>query len=889
MAVVRRWICLLAVFCAAGTPLLAASSTEENAFRAAARSFGEMVWDRAETEFAGFIQTYTNSTRIPEAILYQAEARFRQTNYSGTIELLTTQRARARGLGDQFLFLTGEAYLRQGNFPAADETFSKLSTEFSTSPRLLEAAVEQATARAQLQQWPRVVELLARTNGVFQAAASRVPGDPHVIEGYLLLAKAYLSLGETASAGELLARLAKVPLAPADDWQRLYLLCGVLLAQGHSEEALQTTTNLLAVSVGARQPRLKADSVALQAGVLERLGRLPEAIAAYTNNLAEGTPRDSHREALLKVVELSLKQNTIVDAAQTLERYLGQYTNAPAEDLAWLTLGELRLRQCASLQQTNLASMTSTNGAATTNCLDQALTALKTFTGRFPQSPLLGRAQLDLGWCYWLGERIPESEAAFASAVEHLAGSPQQATAYFKLADAFYRQGNFGAAITNYRALSEKFSKQPEVETHLLETALYQVVRAGLEGGDLAAATNAMAQILADYPNGFHAGRALLLTGQAVGGWDPAAARKLFSDYAQKVSDSSLRPELELAIARTYEEENRWPEAISEYDRWLASFTNHVQMARAEYSRAWANWKAGFETNAFLQFTNFLARFEKDSFAPLAQWWIADYFRRQGDFPEAEKNYKYCYQNTNWSASTELAYQARMMAGRCAVARAAWGEAKRDYFRLLINDPNCPPDLQAQAWFAFGNASMSQISLDSTNKAPDYSEAINAFDKIPLLFPTNPIAVLALGEKACCLLQLSQTAQDLSSVTNAFQKVIDSPLADARARSIAKVGLAITLEKLAQQSVDPDRTALFTAARDQYLDVLNGNVLRAGEPPDPFWTKEAGLKVSRLLGDVLKQRVQAIKALEQLQKTFPILRLQDKIDALKLQDQQAQR
>ncbi len=343
-------------------------------------------------------------------------------------------------------------------------------------------------------------------------------------------------------------------------------------------------------------------------------------------------------------------------------------------------------------------------------------------------------------------------------------------------------------------------------------------------------------------------------------------------------------PELELAIARTYEAQDQWAEAVTQYDRWLGSFTNRALEPRAEYSRAWANWRANRETNALTLFTNFLSRFQADALAPLAQWWVADYYRRQGDFPEAEKNYKWCYQNTNWPAASELAYQARMMAGRCAVRRGGWSDAKRDYFLPLINDNACPADLQAQAWFAFGDASMSQISQDSTNRAADYGVAITAFEKILLLFPTNPVAPLALGEKACCLLQLAQTSEDLAAVTNAFQKVIDSPLADARARSIAKVGLGICLEKIAEQTSGPARLAVYTAARDQYLDVVNGSVLRNDEAADPFWIKEAGLKVYRLLADTLRQRGQAIEVLEQLQKALPLSHFEEKINALKAQD-----
>jgi TolA-binding protein len=887
MANVWRCVWLLVALFAAVPRLFAASPAEDTTFDAAATSFKETVWDRAEAEFGAFARTFTNSTRLPEAILFQAQARFKLTNYTGVVELLTSQQSRAGKLADEYLFWIAEAHFHKGDLQAADDTFAKLAREFPGAPRRLEATVEQATVRSQLQRWPQVINLLEQTNGVFQTMVQQGVADDHVVNGYLLLAKAHLAQGQNAAAEGVLARLGKLPLSTFNDWQRLHLLCRVELAGGNAEEALVNSTNLLMVAVNNGQPRLKAESIALQASVLERLGRLSQAIAVYTNNLATGTPLERHREALLKIVELSLKQNTISEAAQMLEQYLTQYTNAPAADLAWLTLGELRLRQCASLNDTNLVLLAGTNAVDSTNCLDQAVAAFNTFTSKFPQSPLLGRAQLGLGWCYWTGLKFPESQVAFQAAVDHLPISADRAMAHFKLADALFQQGKFAAAITNYYAVVEKFSRDSSVETNLCETALYQIVRAGLAQGDLVAATNAAGQIIARYPNGFYADRAVLITGQAIGGRNPELARKMFSELAQQAPATSLRPELELAVARTYEEENRWSDAAQAYDRWLVSFTNHILEARAEYSRAWANSKANQETNALIQFTNFLARFQTDPFAPLAQWWVADYYRAQGDFPEAEINYKFCYQNTNWSASSELAYQARMMAGRCAVARYDWKVAKEDYFQKLINDTNCPSDVQAQAWFAFGSASMSQTSLETTNKMPDYREAIDAFDKIPLFFPTNPIAVLAVGEKACCLLQLARSSQEFTSVTNAFQKVIDSPLADIRARSIAKVGLAITLEKLAEQSAGTDRITLYMAARDQYLDVLNGKLRRPGEEPDPFWTKEAGLKVYRLLADILKQRAQAIKTLEELQTTIPGLRLEDRINALKAQDQQA--
>ena len=62
-------------------------------------------------------------------------------------------------------------------------------------------------------------------------------------------------------------------------------------------------------------------------------------------NLAEGIPAERRRQALLKIIELSMAQNQIPQAAKTLENFLSQYPDAALADLALLTLGELRLRQ----------------------------------------------------------------------------------------------------------------------------------------------------------------------------------------------------------------------------------------------------------------------------------------------------------------------------------------------------------------------------------------------------------------------------------------------------------------------------------------------------------------------------------------------------------------
>jgi hypothetical protein len=91
--------------------------------------------------------------------------------------------------------------------------------------------------------------------------------------------------------------------------------------------------------------------------------------------------------------------------------------------------------------------------------------------------------------------------------------------------------------------------------------------------------------------------------------------------------------------------------------------------------------------------------------------------------------------------------------------------------------------------------------------------------------------------------------------------------ADLAARSQAAVGLAIVLEKLAENS-GTNRTTLLNRALTSCLDVLVGSNQRDGEEADLFWTKEAGLKAGHL-AELLEQWPQAINVYRRLQGLIP--------------------
>jgi tetratricopeptide (TPR) repeat protein len=361
----------------------------------------------------------------------------------------------------------------------------------------------------------------------------------------------------------------------------------------------------------------------------------------------------------------------------------------------------------------------------------------------------------------------------------------------------------------------------------------------------------------------------------------------MFLDFAKIAPNARSLPEMQLAIARTYEQQDQWGEAIGQYEQWLGTFAAHPARPRAMYACGWANFQAGQFTNALAQFTNIVTQFPTNELAPRAQWWVADYYYNLGDpisLKAAEDNYQLLFQSTNFPPS-ELTWQAQMMAGRVAVKRQGWSDAK-GYFTKLYNDTNCPTSLRVQALFALGDSWMSSPDSAETNKFANYVEALGFFRTLVEKYPTNKLAGLAWGEMAICHLQWLQGSKQYDSDTNAlhdFQQVIDSPQADATARSIAKVGLATLLEKQAEQKTGPEQAALLRLALNNYLDVFHGTILKGDETPDIFWVKKSGIEAARL-AEGLKEWLSARRIYEQLKDLLPPLRARFEKNILKVQE-----
>jgi len=851
------WRCFLVLLALGlgGERNFAASAGEDRALAAAVGAFNTEMYPRAAAELEQLVQKYPNSTNAPSAVLLLAQAEFKEGKFTSAIDALTGTNylAKAGTLADQYAYWAGEAQFANHDLTNAIETFVAFPEKFPDSPLKLRVVVETASAYAQLGRWPEAGGLLEATNGVFQRALQLDAANELVSRGQLLQAQGKFVQSDFSGAAAILAALNSQTLKPELDWQRAYLLYQVRLAAGNLNAALAATTNMLQIAKLKNDDALQAESVARRAELLEKLDRDGEAIAAYQENLETNAPGQRQREAVLKIAGLSVAQKEFTNAEASLGNFIAQYTNSPVADVALLTLGELYLKDYAARP-------------SVTNNLLLASAAFTQFLAAFTNSPLAGKAFLDRGWCNWLAQKIPDSLADFRAAAQKLPPSQDLALARFKTGDALFRQKDFAGALTNYRAVLDDFTNLPAVSQTLGEQALYQSLRASLALNDLPGASATLARILRNHPAGELSDNAILLFGESVAGASrPADARKLFEQFEKQFPDSQLRPQAELAIARTYEQEQNWPAAITHYESWLKIFPTNSLLAQADYALAWDNYQAGNETIAFLQFTNFVAQFPADEeLAPLAQWWVADHFYRTGDYFHAEYYYKVLFQT--WPAS-ELAGQARMMAGRAAMGRPDYYDAIQ-YFTGLLDDTNCPPELGVQARLAWGSALMLSDSTDKDNPLANVSAATNVFVQICQSNPTNEWGALAWGEMGDCYFQLA----NYDAAMNAYAQVFstNSP-AGISARSRAQIEFGGALEKKAALAAGDDQTNLLQSALNDYylkvFDTWTGKNLRDGEVADRFWVQKAGL-----LALLLVERLGAgspDKFIDQLEELFP--------------------
>jgi TolA-binding protein len=326
---------------------------------------------------------------------------------------------------------------------------------------------------------------------------------------------------------------------------------------------------------------------------------------------------------------------------------------------------------------------------------------------------------------------------------------------------------------------------------------------------------------------------------------------------------------VELAMARTYERERNWTNAIKSYETWLAGFPTNASAPEAEFRRAMAYDQAGNASNALMLLTSFIAKFPTHLLAQRAQYKVGDLYFAEGRWVDAEREYQRVHQSTNWPLNS-LNWESRLKAGRAALERQNFGDAE-PYFRFLIEAPGTPESVRVQASFAYGDAYRKR---SGTNVIENIRQALSLYSQIQQFHKDHSLVSRAWGEIGTCYFQLGglDVATNYIAAQDAFTKALKHPLADASTRALAQVGIGKVLweqARLAQTNGAPDQ-ALLKAARENFLLVLYGTYEDA-DLPDAIWLRDAAI----FAAEISAAREEWDTALEVYQ------RLGDKFPALK--------
>ena len=811
-------------------------------FDVAKRFFRDGMFTTAVERFDAFARMHPGSPHHAEAVLLEGQARFQLGQFEGVAEELTAGLQTAGPWADRYLFWIGEVQFAQGYFNLAAASYGQLIEKHPGSVRALTAALGQAQSLYQLGDLKKSIATLEPADGPFQRAASARPGDPLIVDGRLLLANAYFELKELGAARLLLENLPDAGLSPERFWQKHHLLASVYLGEASLERAFSGATNLVQLAKGIADPVFAARSVDFHGDVLRRMSQPDAAVALYEQNLATNIPANWRRAALLKIVDLYVAENRLTNAVQRLELLFIRHPGDPATGLAHLTLGELRLRQFYGLPDASRLK--------STNLLSDALGHFDVVLQGDTDANLAGKSWLGRGWALWewgnlSGKRLQLSLArqAYSNAVSELPKSEEQAVAQFKVADCLFHGADYASASSNYWAAIRIATNTVGYNNRLVDRALYQIVRSGVERLDLPSANQAVSNLIEWFPSSFYSDRSLLHYGQALNRQGkPSESRTVLASFVKVFPKSTLLPESQLAIARTHVMDGSWVSSIIEYDHWVTNYPAHPALPQAEFDRAWLNHQAGNRARAFQLFTNYVVRFPTNRLAPVAQKWIADHQFQSGRFAEAEQGYRRLFENTNLLANARgLEWEARLNAGRSAFFRQEYAAAEL-LLASVINATNAPVAEQARAEFFLGD-----VAADQTHRTPtNLFDALPHYQRVADEMTDSPLHSLAWGRVGDCYLQLG----NLGQAAAAYRAVTELPGTDVTTRSQAGLGLARVLEEQSELAGETEeREELLQQSFVQCMDIVFGRNLRpASEKMDPFWVKEAGLMAGHLAG-----------------------------------------
>jgi TolA-binding protein len=258
------------------------------------------------------------------------------------------------------------------------------------------------------------------------------------------------------------------------------------------------------------------------------------------------------------------------------------------------------------------------------------------------------------------------------------------------LAEAHYRGGNFAAATQTCQSFAQRWPKHVLIERVFLFHGLSLAA-----AGDDAGAIEALENLIRQFPEGNHSGRASLALAQSLqrlGRMDDAAARYR---YAIDQRDEATAPDAMLGLATLMLGQEQAAEAEKVVDDWLNRFPDHALAGQAHMIRGRALLNQQHSSQAIDAFT--VAGEHDPAQRDAAEFWISKCELRGGRNAEAAQRLLAAIKAHPESPLLAEMHHDRAVALMRAGDREAAARAFDGFRKRFVSHPLAPQALHMQA------------------------------------------------------------------------------------------------------------------------------------------------------------------------------------------------
>jgi TolA-binding protein len=677
-----------------GDPLIAGKAALEDG-----------LCELAENEFREYLKTKEQGTDdVGEVLILLAECLYEQGKHDDVLDLLKQGKGWTAGTVENGGFVFWRAIARYGlnRYSSALVELEDFETRFSGSGYVGRARRLRAWCYLESGKTDEALE-------TFELFGREHSDSPEAAANLLQWARTLVGADRSDEAVEVLKRLIKLPARLPEVQDGARFLGGLQLEAGKWQEAVTVLTGLAANT--SAPDDMRAEAWFLVADAEQELENAEAAEKALRSGVKLAKDADLKRRGEFDIGLMLLDSGRLDEGIPLLKSYISAMPDNPISDSTQLRLAECLLKN---------------------EKYGQALDEFQYYLETFAESAGQAQASYGKGWALMNISRHAEAATAFSKAYTLFENEEKKAICLFKVADAYFANGQYRLAMTNYERVLSEFPG-----TELTRKAVFQLAESTARSGQAEAAEKKFLELIDQYPGTERAEEAQLRIAELMQGQDRLQEAidgfdKVMNLYSNGVFFADAlhgRGMVRYRLAL-------WGEALEDFEKVVAEFSDSSAAEQAYYMRGMCHYWFGRNEKALAISSDFIEKYTNSPWAADVLFWKGRYRYNRSDFEAAEKEFLLLCDKY---PTDSLADDALFRAGKSAFKRKDYVHAVELFTRLAKEYP--PSKHMAEARFAQADAHC------EINKP---SEAILILDEIINKYPGSDLIPAAWGRKGDC-------------------------------------------------------------------------------------------------------------------------------------------